>query len=49
LEILSGGPNRFRSANRYAVLAELPVADYLLAALNLSEAEKQENRKSRQR
>jgi hypothetical protein len=38
----SGRPRRLPITDRYAVIAELPVPDYLLRALKLSEAEKQE-------
>jgi hypothetical protein len=36
----SGRPKRQPMTERYAAIAELPVPDYLLAALKLSEAEK---------
>ena len=38
----SGRPRKLPITDRYASVAELPVPDYLLAALKLSEAEKQE-------
>ena len=38
----SGRPKRNPISERYAAIAELPAPDYLLAALKLSEAEKQE-------
>ena len=38
----SGRPRKLPITDRYATIAELPVPDYLLTALRLSEAEKQE-------
>lgn len=38
----TGRPRKLPITDRYATIAELPVPDYLLAALKLSEAEKQE-------
>jgi hypothetical protein len=38
----SGRPKRLPITDRYAAIAELPVPDYLLIALKLSDAERQE-------
>jgi hypothetical protein len=38
----SGRPRKLPITERYATIAELPVPDYLLTALKLSEAERRE-------